>query len=261
MPFQVRLTALHLDHITQGDLQLEDLLDRDHTLAAADRRRQAVEHRRLARLGRPGDQDVEPGVHTRIQVPRRLGRQRPSSDQVLEVMGPHDELADVHGPVPSGDVGDHHMQSRPVGKRGIHERRAQVQTPPRGPQHALHQIADLLLREDDAGQLGDSTACAVHLVGRIDPDLLDGVIIQQRLERTEAGDRVSHDAHGLHVVVQLGQRARQRTRLIVLRCISDEASDSVRLLRRVQPSAPHQFADFVFQDPNGIHGIPSMSAL
>lgn len=47
----------------------------------------------VARLCRPGDHDVEPGVHTRIQVPRRLGRQRPSSDQVLEVMGPHDELA------------------------------------------------------------------------------------------------------------------------------------------------------------------------
>jgi len=87
------LTALHAGHITERDLQLEDLLTRDHALPCRDGRGETVEEGGLACLGAAGDQDVQPGHDAGLEELGRLTGDRPEPDQVVEVVRLDDELA------------------------------------------------------------------------------------------------------------------------------------------------------------------------
>ena len=61
-----------------------------------------------------------------------LGGERAEPDQVVEVVGADDELADVDVPVVARDVRDDDVEARAVGQRGVHERRGQVDPAARG---------------------------------------------------------------------------------------------------------------------------------
>ena len=61
LALQVGLPGLHGHRVRQPDLELEHLLAGDHPRPRRDGRGQAVEGGRLAGLGGPGDDDVEPG--------------------------------------------------------------------------------------------------------------------------------------------------------------------------------------------------------
>ena len=48
-------------------------------------------------MRRPGDDDVEPGTHRRVEERRGLLRQAAETHQVVQPGGSYDELADVEG--------------------------------------------------------------------------------------------------------------------------------------------------------------------
>ena len=184
-------------------------------LAAADGGGQTVEHRGLAGLRGPGDQHVQARTDGDVQVVRRLSGQRPELHQVLKSAGPRDELADVHRPVPAGDVRDDHVQAGTVGQLAVNEGLGKVQAASGGLEHALHQRRDLGLRKPDGGQLGGSSTRSRNLVGSVDPDFLDVGIIQQRLEGAESGDCVHDPAPGQAQFPQRRQHPQQGSFVIV----------------------------------------------
>ena len=106
---ETRLPALHRDTVARRQVELEGLLYSDDALARPGRGEQRVEHRGLAALGRPGDQDVLPAEHAHAQELGRLVRARAESDEPLQIADPLGELADVDRPEALGDVRDDDM--------------------------------------------------------------------------------------------------------------------------------------------------------
>ena len=120
--FQVRLPALQAHNVTQRKLQFEDFLNGDDPLTGADPGGKAVQHGGFAGLGRPGHQDVQSAGHRGTEEPCGLRSQRAELHQVFKPAGLDDELADVDGPVPPGDVGNDDVEPGSVGQGGINER-------------------------------------------------------------------------------------------------------------------------------------------
>jgi hypothetical protein len=89
------LPSLERDPVGVRDAELANLLGADDPVAARDRRREAVQHRGLARLRAAGHDDVEAGPDCGVQEARRLLGQGAELDQLGEPRRAHDELADV----------------------------------------------------------------------------------------------------------------------------------------------------------------------
>jgi hypothetical protein len=75
-------------------LQLGGIFDREDPLAVGDRRRERVEHRRLAGSGAAGDEDVEAGLDAALEQVGRVTRERPELHQRVHVEALIGELAD-----------------------------------------------------------------------------------------------------------------------------------------------------------------------
>ena len=68
---------------------------------------------------------------------------------------------------------------------------------PDGLEHPLDEVAHLVAREHRRGQLGYAAARDEHPRRLVDPDLLDGRVVEVLLQRTEPGDGVPHRLLGL----------------------------------------------------------------
>jgi hypothetical protein len=119
---EVGLPGLHGDRVGQVHLELEDLLAGDHPFTGRDGRGQAVEGGGLAGLGGPGDDDVEPGDHRRLEEPGALTAHRAQADQLAERVRAEHEPSDVDRPVTPGDVGDDHVEPGAVAQGRVDER-------------------------------------------------------------------------------------------------------------------------------------------
>ena len=253
---QVWLPALQPHNVPQRKLQFEDLLDGDDALAGSDARRQTVEHGGLARLGGAGDQDVQAAGHGSAEEPGCLRRQRAQFHQVFEPACLHHELADVDGPVPPRHVRNDDVQAGTVGQGGIHERRGHVEAAPRTLEHPFHEVPDLLVRERDRGQLGFAVPCHVDLVGSVEPDFLDGRVVEQGLQGTEPGHGVEDEPPG---GLQRTDRreGRQQGPLVVIHDRRlDEAADFAGLPQGVEAAPADQLADFVLDNAYSLHNGP-----
>ena len=173
-------------------LQLEDLLGRHKALRARDGRREAVQQRRLARLGAPGDDDVETGEDARVE--ERRGRVVDGAEvhEVVEAVRLGDELADVDGCEVAADAFEHDVQPVSAGKHRVDERLADVEPAPGRRQHPLHQLAHLRRGEHRGRELVPAVAGDEHPVGLVDPDLLDRRVVEVGLQRPEPGE-IGHD--------------------------------------------------------------------
>src|SRR3546814_3886512 len=77
------------------------------------------------------------------------------------------------------------MQTAAVRHRGIHERLAQVDAPAGGVQHPLDEVAHRRIAQRERDALGDTGAGDEDAVGGVDPQLLDGRVVEIGLERSE----------------------------------------------------------------------------
>ena len=82
----------------------------------------------------------------------------------------------------------------------VDERATQVDPSTGRLEHALDQVRHLGVGEHQVGQLVTAVARDEHPVGAVDPDLFDGRVLEQRLERPEArdpGDQLGDHALGV----------------------------------------------------------------
>ena len=139
-----------------------------------------------------------------------------ADDQVLEAVRGDNELPDVQRQVLAGDVGDHGMQARAVGEEGVDEGTGQVEAAAAGFEHPFGQVAYFAGLEDDGGQLGPSVSGHEHFAGFVDPDFLDGRVVEEPLQGTESRERVEDRLASSDPVDQRRQR-RSGDPLLVVR--------------------------------------------
>ena len=245
---QVRLPGLHGHRVGQRQLKFEDLLDRDDPFGCRDGRAQSVEQSGLAGLGAAGDQDVQPGGHRGLQESGGLLGQGAQPDEFGQSRHGDDELADVDGQMPPGDARDHHMQSRAIGKLGVHERLAQVQPAAGQPQHPFDQVGNLLGGQDDRGQLRASTPGDEDPAGLVDPDLLDLPVVEELLQLAEASDLVEHRAGRLPWIGQRRQGGNRCPVKVIGHHLLDQPAGGVRFQHRIERAATDEFAHLVLDD-------------
>ena len=200
-PLEARIAGLEGDPVRVIEPDLEHLLAADDALGRGHAAQQRVEEGGLARLRSAGHHDVQPGDHGGLEEVGCLRRQHAEPDEVADRARPHDEPPHVDGPVLARDVGDGHVQPAAVGQHRVDERAAQVEAAPGHAQHALDEGADLRVVHDDRGQLAAAVTCDEDAIRGVDPDLLDGGVVEEPLQRAEPGDRVEHGrAHRRDVV-------------------------------------------------------------
>jgi hypothetical protein len=154
-------------------------------------------------------------------------------------------LVCLHRPVPPGDVRDCDVQPAPVGEGRVHERLAEVHAATGHEQHPLDEVADLFRRQDGGGEVTAAVTGDEDPPRVVDPDLLDGRVVEELLQGTEAGDRGVHPSTSLVGTGQGGQATGQGPRLVVLRDLVDEAAHGLRLANWVQAPTAHEFAHLV----------------
>ena len=171
-----------------AEAQLEDLLGRDHPVAARDRRGQAVQHRGFSGLRSSGHDHVLAGQNGGLEEARGAGRQRAEADQVRKAGGLQHELADVHRSEVAADALEHDVQPVTGGEHGIDEGLAEIDAAAAGLQHPLDQLLHLRPRQDHVGQLVTAPAGDEDAARLVDPHLLDLGVVQEALQLAEASD-------------------------------------------------------------------------
>ena len=82
------------------------------------------------------------------------------------------------------------METLPAREHRVHEGTRQVKPASRMVEHPLDEGPHILVREDQAGQLGHTASRDEHARGRVNPYLLHRRIIHQHLEWPKAADVV-----------------------------------------------------------------------
>ncbi len=108
------------------------------------------------------------------------------------------------------------MEAGPVGQGGVDERLAEVDAAAGGVQHPLDEIAHLCRGERERHALAAPLARDEDPVGRVDPQLLDGRVVEVGLQRPVAGDGGEHLAHARRLVVDEGEPAREGEVVVAL---------------------------------------------
>ena len=85
---------------------------------------------------------------------------------------------DIDGPVLGGDGRDDHVESLPAEEAGVDEGAGQVQAPARDAQHPLDEDPQVLVLQDRRGQFGPAGAGHEDAARGVDPDLLDGLVVE-----------------------------------------------------------------------------------
>ena len=240
--FEPLLSGLERDPVGVGEPQLVDLLGADHPLAARDRGREAVQHRGLAGLGAAGDQDVEPGPHRRLEERRRARAEAAQLDQALQAVCADRELPDVHRGESAADPLQHDVQPVPLGQHRVDERLAQVDPPARALEHPLDQLLHLGAAQHQVGQLVPAVPGHEHPGRVVDPDLLHGRVVEERLQRAEpAHPRDQLADHGLGVGHRRHHAGQAALVVVTHHRLRDPAYDAGVGLR-VHALAPHHLA-------------------
>ena len=160
----------------------------------------------------PATMMLRPARHCGFEEVSRGPGHRLQRHQLVQRRRSEDELADVHRPMNSGDVRDHHVQTAAVGQHRVDERGREIDPAAGRLQHLLDQVTDLGVGENDRGQLAAPTASDEHPAGAVDPDLLDRRVLEQPLQRTEPGYRVVDDPRRVKPVLAAAA-ARRRGRV------------------------------------------------
>ena len=240
--FEARLPPLERDEVRSVDGELEGLLDGDDPVIRRAGGDERAQQGGLAGMRRAGDQDAASRAHRVPQQSRGGRRQRSGGHETVEVAERRQELADVHGPVAAGDVGDDDVQSAAVGKRCVDERLAQVDAATGGMQHPLHQIAHLRVGEGERHALGDAAAGDEDPIGGVQPHLLDRRIVEVGLQRSEAGDGGEHLADARRLVVHDAQPAGEREVVVAPHLGSRDLGRELEVARRVGALRPKPLA-------------------
>ncbi len=155
------------------------------------KRRQRVQRGGLARTGTARDDDVQPAGDGGLKIDRHLFGEGAELDQVVDRQLFLLELPDRDQRAVDRDRRHHGVEARAVGQAGV-DIGVRFIDPPAHRRHDLvddpQQVAFVL--EGDVGQLQLAGAFDEDLMRAVDQDIVDRVVLQQRLQRAEAGDLV-----------------------------------------------------------------------
>ena len=121
--------------------------------------------------------------------------------------------------------------------------RRQVDPPPARLQHPLDQLVDLGAGQHQVGQLVPAVPGHEHPGGVVDPDLLDRRVVEERLQRTEAGDPGHQLADHRRRVGHRGDRAGEAALVVVADDALGDAAYDGGVALRVDALAADDLAD------------------
>ena len=186
LAFDVRRTRLEPRDVLLLQLQLGGVLDRDDPLAIGDESGQDVEQRRLAGAGAAADQAVQPRADAVAEKVEHRLRQRLQRDQVFRLEPLGRKPADRQKRAVHGQRRDDRVDARSVGQPRVHHRRAVVDPAADAAHDPIddpEQVAIVLEGRghafEDAGTLDEDVPM------RVDQDVADARVAEQRLERPE----------------------------------------------------------------------------
>ena len=191
LPSMFGRPRLERHDVLLAELELGGVLDRDDALVVGDERREHVERRRLAGAGAARDEDVEAGLDAGLQEVEHLRRRGAEADEVVDRERRGGELADGEHRPDQRERRDDGVDARAVGQAGVDHRAGLVDAAADRRDDAVddaHHVVVVL--ERDVRQLELAAPLDVDLARPVDHDLGDGLVAQQRLERTEADDLV-----------------------------------------------------------------------
>ena len=162
-------------------------------------------------------------------------------------------LADVDRPVLGGDGRDDDVEPLSPGELGVDERAGQVQAAPGGPQHPLDQDGEVLTLQDRGGQLGASGAGDEDAAGGIDPDLLNGLVIEVALERAQPRHGVQHAGARARRVDERRDESGVGAAQVVLLGLGDELFQVGGVLEGVDAASAHQLANLRQEKIGSVH--------
>jgi len=148
----------------------------------------------------------------------------------------------------AGDLRDDDVQLRTVRQHRVDERRREIDAPAGRPQHPLDELGHLAGGEDQRGELRAAPARDEHAAGLVDPDLLDRPVVEERLQRTEPGDRVEHGTRHVCRIAERRQRRRHRAIEVLTDHIVDQPAHHVRFGDRIDATPADEFANLALDD-------------
>ena len=174
--------------------QLGRVFARDDSLVGGDEPGQDVEQRRLAGAGATRDDDVQPGLHRRVEI---------FEDPFARAAGGHDllrgqhlaaELADRQARAVDRDRWDDDVHARAVLQSRIAHRLRLIHAPSDRRDDPVDDAPQAgLVLEGEVGQLDPAASLDEDLLRPVDHDLGDVRVAQRRLQRTEPDDLVEED--------------------------------------------------------------------
>ena len=191
--FQIGRAGFKTHGVRLLQLKFRRILDRDDTFLMGDIGRHGVEERRLARPGAAGDHDIAPRFHDEAKKLGHLGIDGPKLDQTLHVDRRLGEFADGHKRPIDRQRRNDRVHATAVGETRIDHRLRLVDPAPHG-RHDLVDDAQEMARvlELDVRLLKTAPALHIDRSMRIDQNVADRLILEQRLERSKTENLVQH---------------------------------------------------------------------
>ena len=167
-------------------LQLGRVFDSNQALADADRRRECIQQRGLARTRAAGDHRRDPAAHGTIQkVGHRLGH-GPELDQALQRQRLLGKLADRDRTPVDGHRRNGGVYPATIRQASVDHRLAFIDTSTHGGDDPVHDPQEVIVvAEVDRRQFQLAAPLHINLEGAVDQDVIDRVVLEQRLNRSQ----------------------------------------------------------------------------
>ena len=162
-------------------------------------------------------------------------------------------LADVDRPVLGGDGRDDDVKTLATRQLGVDEGTGQIQTAPGGSQHPFDQNREILTLQDRGSQLRTPGTGDEDASGVVDPDLLNGLVIEVSLKRTQAGYGVEYVGAGSCRVDERWNNSGIGTAQVVVLGLGDELFEGGDVRERVDPASANQLTNLRQEEIGGVH--------
>ncbi len=183
--------ALHPADMDLLELELRGVLDGQHPLGGVDEAGEGVERRGLARPGAARDDHVQASRDRGLEIGRHVLREGAEGDQILDAELLLLELADRDEAAVDRDGGHHRVEAAAVLQPRVDIGVALVDAAADRADDLVDDAQQVLLvLEGHVRERQLSGPLDEDAVRAVDQDVVDVVVLQQRLERAQAGDLV-----------------------------------------------------------------------
>ena len=191
--FDIRRPRFHAADVRLLKLKFGSVFDGDQTLLFRNKGGKRIQHRGLAGAGAAGNDGGDARFHRCRQQIGHRRTQRADVDQLGQVERLLGEFTDRHQRSVDADRAHRHVDARTVLQARVAERMGFVDTAShRGDNFIDNAQQMLLVLEAYRQRLEHTTALHIDAFMTVDQDIVDALILEQRLERTEAGHLVEN---------------------------------------------------------------------